>query len=208
MYYSSMISEQFGIIDETQRPADPWQRLKVFGGTLTIEEYRTNFSKSRVIRLERPRFCMERIPMIEIADDYYKGVSVGGTEAVDEPSRIAAITKQLIDEERSDPSCALFTAGTTQGKAVATNELSLFDQFANALQENNNNAATAHATVMRNSKEVSKIGAGGKRSASAAAAARATVFAASRSKNKRNSEGLLQEKKSTKKKQTGKSHNL
>ena len=195
MLFSSFISNTFGIIEETKRPAPPRSLLKVFGGTLTIEEFRAEFSKPRITRLEHPRFVMERPAYVRIADDAARGVQAAPVDAATEQERLRALTADLIAEEKvkaDDDRHALFTSQSPSGRAVAINDRSLFDQFAKAMQVHDGNEKDAHAAVVRHSKAIAKIGAGGRKGAAAAAAAALTAGA----KGKR--------KKATTNKQAGK----
>lgn len=173
MYYSGFLLKHFGIADETQQVADPRERLQMFGGPLSIEEFRANFTKPGPrVRLEHPRFVFENPTFVEIDNDFSTGVSIGDSMA-DEPTRIATLTNELVAEEKRAPSRALLTPATKDGRAVASNSLSVFEQFSRALSLNDGDTEKAHQQVLRDAKEKSKIGAGGRNSAAAAAGKRA-----------------------------------
>jgi hypothetical protein len=70
IFYTKMLSECFGIpVDTPGRAAWPKERLKVFGGDLTIEEFRAGFATPLVLRVENVSFCIQNLSIVEVVAD-------------------------------------------------------------------------------------------------------------------------------------------
>ena len=112
LWYTKVLSECFGIPAETSgRPAWPKERLRAFGGDLSIEEFRAGFSTPLVLRVENVTFCMQNLSLVEVSCAQASGISVGkqeisqGTSETDhsEQTRLQALARQVISKKRSAP---------------------------------------------------------------------------------------------------------
>lgn len=110
IFYTKILSECFGIPAETSgRPAWPKERLRVFGGDLSIEEFRAGFSTPLVLRVENVSFCIQNISLVEVSRDQAAGISVGSKDgalgnsesALSEQMRLQALAVQVISKKRS-----------------------------------------------------------------------------------------------------------
>jgi len=107
-FYSVILRDSFGISPEdSTRPAYPKERLSVFGGDLSIEEFRAGFSTPTVLRVESVTFCMQNLSLVEVSPDQGRGVSVGMAENGDEEAedgkehgRLQALAACVISKAR------------------------------------------------------------------------------------------------------------
>jgi hypothetical protein len=109
-FYTKILRDCFGIPAETRgRAAWPKERLKTFGGDLTIEEFREGFSTPLVMRVENVSFCMQNLSIVEVSPDRGSGVPVGIQEDTDlaadeetrERKRLRALASQVIRNTRN-----------------------------------------------------------------------------------------------------------
>jgi hypothetical protein len=104
IYYSLVLRNSFGIDPEDcQRPAWPRARLRVFGGDLSIEEFRAGFKTPTVQRVETVSFCMQNTTVVDISSDQLTGVSVGNLEAQAVPNDLlGALASSVINKYRKE----------------------------------------------------------------------------------------------------------
>ena len=125
IYYSLVLHKSFGINPSlSSRPAWPKERLKVFGGDLSIEEFREGFTLPTVMRVETVSFAMQNTSIIEICPDQFLGVSVGANPEVGEKELLGSLAKTVIDRHRTTQLDAVSTvsAAPSRSESIAGNE--------------------------------------------------------------------------------------
>lgn len=123
VFYTKILSDCFGIPVETHgRAAWPKERLKVFGGDLSIEEFRAGFSTPLVMRVENVSFCMQNLTIVEVKGardtstsagarddskktDLEKGVTEIAGEDECERQRLNVLALQIINKSHSKGKC-------------------------------------------------------------------------------------------------------
>jgi len=168
-YYSTVLREDFGISDETARPALPRMRLKMFGGDMDIEEFRASFSKPYVERMENPRFLMQNPQFVEVSAKQISGVAVGGVPSDSSTQqRLEEFAKQVISSTRDQqqPAAMEVEGGSdTALQSAPGNDVefvggvSIFERFMNQMKQHKGDAEKARSAV---AKEI-KRDAGGKK---------------------------------------------
>jgi hypothetical protein len=100
--YSLVLYESFGIPpSESSRPAWPKEMLINFGGTKTIEQFRDKAQIPRVMRVETVSFAMQNTTIVEICQDQFDGVTVGGLAPdTSEKDLLSALSAKVIDRHR------------------------------------------------------------------------------------------------------------
>ena len=101
VFYTHILSECFGIpVDSAGRSAWPKERLRVFGGDLTIEEFRAGFATPLVLRVENVAFCMQNLSIFQVLPAEGMSFQADST-AENERQRLHALAAHVIDTSRS-----------------------------------------------------------------------------------------------------------
>jgi hypothetical protein len=160
----------FGIPEVSNRPALPRHRLKMFGGSLSIEEFRAGFSMPKIERVVNPPFIMERLTFVQVLTDNGPGKTV--TDILHEKAKARSRARDREQEEKvnvnnnrvmmSDGGVGERSGSSTESMedeiirttvkhgdtSLTNNDLSIFDQLLQQLKLHNNDTKKAQAAVI------------------------------------------------------------
>ena len=165
-YMTIMAKEVFGIPEVSARPARPRIRLKMFGGTLTIEEFRAGFSTPTVEKVVEPLFMLERPVFVQLRPDTEPGVTV-----TDLLHRQAALRRTKATTSSKDPKEPVESKSSTSAPppailqtsvlpgetSVSNNEGSIFEQFMEQMALTNGDEKMARAGVLQKAQQKAKL---------------------------------------------------